>query len=71
LVFKVARILDAISDGRWHNIAGLAKRLKLAGHEVEARLEFLNKFELVKIDGEDRRVKINEDFQLLSELSTI
>jgi DNA-binding IclR family transcriptional regulator len=71
LVFKIAMILDALSDGRWHNIAGLAKKLKLAGHEVEERLEFLNKFELVKTDGEDREVKINKDFQKLSELSTI
>jgi len=70
LVFKIRKILEVLGDGKWHSIPVLAEKVKLASSEVKARLDFLNKFELAEIDP-NGRVKINEDFKELPELSTI
>ena len=64
---KIRLILDALSDGKWHTIAELTENLRLAVYEIEARLAFLNRFELTEIDVKDKRVKINKDFRRLSE----
>ncbi len=60
-------ILEALIDGKWHGIDGLAEMLKLARSEMKAILEFLEKFELAEIDGRDEKVKVNDDLRRLPE----
>lgn len=69
LVFKIAMILDVLNDGEWHSISELTEKLRLAGYEVEPRLDFLNEFELAMFDVEGGKVRINEDFQKLLDSS--
>ena len=71
MVFKIAMILDLLSDGKWHSISELTEKLRLAGCEVEPRLEFLSEFDLAKFDVEDGKVRINKDFLKLLESSTV
>jgi len=71
MVFKMTMILDLLSDGEWHSISELTEKLRLAGCEVEPRLDFLNEFDLAKLDVEDGKVRINKDFQKLLEPSTV
>lgn len=66
---KISMILDLLSDGKWHGIAGLERKSKLDSREIEEILSFLDKYELAKVDVENGKVKINKAFQKLLELT--
>jgi DNA-binding IclR family transcriptional regulator len=68
---KLAMVLDILSDGKWHGIDELQQRLELDEHEVRVIAAFLSKYDFVKSDEENRKVRINRDFQkLLSQTVT-
>jgi predicted transcriptional regulator len=58
-------ILEILGDGKWHEIEKLLPRLELNEHEFQEITAFLNKYDFVKIDEKNRRVKIKRDFQKL------
>ena len=60
---KLAMVLDILSDGKWHGIDELQQRLELKEHEVRKITTFLSKYDFVKSDEENRKVRINRDFQ--------
>jgi hypothetical protein len=62
---KITTILDALGDGRWHGAETLLLRFELSEHKFWEIMAFLNKYGFVKVDEENRRVKINRDFQKL------
>jgi len=68
---KLAMVLDILSDGKWHGIDELQQRLELDEREVRVIAAFLSKYDFVKSDEENRKVRINRDFQkLLSQTVT-
>ncbi len=68
---KLAMVLDILSDGEWHGIDELQQRLELDEREVRVIATFLSKYDFVKSDEENRKVRINRDFQkLLSQTVT-
>ena len=62
---KIMMILEILGDGKWHGIGELLQRLELNEHKFREITAFLNKYDFVKIDEKNRRVKINRDFQKL------
>jgi len=70
LASRIGRILDLLSDGEWHGIEELKQVLNHPGHATEEILAFLEKYEFAKVDGENKRVKIDRDFQELLELTS-
>ena len=60
---KLAMVLDILSDGKWHGIDELQQRLELKEREVRKIATFLSKYDFVKSDEENRKVRINRDFQ--------
>ena len=68
---KLAMVLDILSDGKWHGIDELQQRLELDEREVQEIAAFLSKYDFAKSDEENRKVRINRDFQkLLSQTVT-
>ena len=65
MVSKITMILEILGDGKWHGIEELLLRLELNEHKFREIAAFLNKYDFVKIDEKNRRVKINRDFQKL------
>ena len=62
---KLAMVLDILSDGKWHGIDELQQRLELDEREVRVIAAFLSKYDFAKSDEENRKVRINRDFQKL------
>jgi len=60
---KIAMVLDILSDGKWHGIDELQQRLELDEYEVQEIAAFLSKYDFAKSDEENRKVRINRDFQ--------
>ena len=67
---KISMILDLLSDGKWHSIAGLSRKSSLDSREIEELLSFLDKYEFAKVDFESGKAKINKAFQKLLDLTT-
>ncbi len=67
---RIGKILDFLSDGEWHSIEELQIVLNHPGHATEEILAFLEKYEFAKVDANNKRVKINKDFQELMKLTS-
>jgi DNA-binding IclR family transcriptional regulator len=63
MVSKITKILELLSDGKWHMIEELLARLELNKQKFQEITTFLNKYDFVEIDEKNRKVKINKDFQ--------
>jgi len=62
---KITMVLELLDDGKWHGIEELLLRLELSEREFREVAAFLGKYDFVKVDEKNRRVKINRDFQRL------
>jgi DNA-binding IclR family transcriptional regulator len=60
---KITMILEILSDGRWHGLEELQRRMELDEHKVQEIATFLNKYDFAEIDDENKKVKINKGFQ--------
>jgi DNA-binding IclR family transcriptional regulator len=58
-------ILELLSDGKWHGTEELLLRLGLNEQKLQEITAFLNRYDFVKIDDKNRKVKINKDFKKL------
>jgi hypothetical protein len=64
-VSEIALVLDLLSDGKWHGMEELMQVLGLNEDKFEVIAAFLNKYDFVKVDEKNRRIKINGDFRSL------
>jgi DNA-binding IclR family transcriptional regulator len=64
-VSKIMMTLEILGDGKWHVIEELLVRLELNEHKFREITAFLNRYDFVKVDEKNRRVKINRDFRKL------
>jgi hypothetical protein len=60
---KITMVLEILSDGKWHGMKELRQRMELDEYEVHEITMFLNKYSFAKIDDENKKVKINRNFQ--------
>jgi predicted transcriptional regulator len=65
VVSKVMVILELLSDGKWHGIEELLLEAGLSEQKFQEITGFLSKYGFVKVDEENKKVKVNRDFQRL------
>jgi predicted transcriptional regulator len=58
-------ILELLSDGQWHKLEELLLKTGLNEQKFEKVTGFLSKYNFVKVDNKNKRVKINRDFRKL------
>ena len=61
----IDRALEILKDGKWHSLDAVIDELRLPKNVVERVLSFLAKFEFIRLDDEEQRVKIDHEFQRL------
>jgi len=62
---KVTIILELLNDGKWHDTEEMQLRLELSEREFGEIEAFLAKYDFIKADPKNRRVKITRDFRRL------
>ena len=65
MVSKVMVILELLSDGKWHGVEELLLGAGLSEQKFQEITGFLSKYGFVKVDEENKKVKVNRDFQRL------
>jgi hypothetical protein len=53
------RILRLLRDGQWHDIDEIARRTRLSSLKMQIIAEFLAKYNFIKLDRENSRIKIS------------
>ena len=62
-ISKITMILDTLGDGLWHKIETIVLSSEFSDDKFWALITFLSKYDFVKVDKENMRVKTNRDFQ--------
>jgi predicted transcriptional regulator len=65
VVSKVMVILELLSDGKWHGVEELLLGAGLSEQKFQEITGFLSKYGFVKVDEENKKLKVNRDFQRL------
>jgi hypothetical protein len=63
MAYKPSRILEILSDGKWHEADQLRSSMDLTDCEINEIAEFLRKYDFAEIDDEKNRIKVNRDFK--------
>jgi len=58
-------ILELLSDGKWHGIEDLLSGAGLSEQKFQEITGFLGKYGFIKVDEENKKVKVNRDFRKL------
>jgi hypothetical protein len=62
---KIELILKILSDGEWHKIFELQQIADLDERQILEMAAFLFEFDFARVDLENKKVRINQDFQNL------
>ena len=62
---KIAAFLELLKDSRWHEKTELQKSLELDEQKTQEIMAFLSEYNLVKIDRENEKIRLNRDFKKL------
>ena len=62
---KIAAFLELLKDSKWHEKTELQKSLELDEQQTQEIMAFLNEYNLVKMDHEKEKVRLNRDFKKL------
>ena len=65
MVSKAMVILELLSDGKWHGIEDLLLGAGLSEKKFQEITGFLGKYGFIKVDEENKKVKVNRDFRRL------
>lgn len=60
--YRIAGILDILSDGKWHVMKELQQQMDMDESEVQKIAAFLNKYDFATVDDANKKVKISKDF---------
>ena len=63
LVSKVSMVLEVLSDGEWHGIEELQQLTELNENQVREVAAFLYEYDFVRMDVENKKLRINRHFQ--------
>lgn len=53
-------ILQFLENGRWHHLKEIEEKTQLNSHQVENITNFLAKYNFVKLDHNEQKVKLNQ-----------
>ncbi len=62
---KIEWALDLLDDGHWHSIDSLRRNIDFSDFEITELVTFLSDYDLVVLDPEGLKVKLNSDFRKL------
>ena len=65
VVSKIMVILELLSDGEWHGVEELLLGAGLSEQKFQEITGFLGEYGFIKVDEENKKVKINRDFRKL------
>jgi hypothetical protein len=57
---KIAGVLEMLSDGEWHTLQRIRRRMKLTDEQIQQIAQFLDEYEFVKFDEAKNEIKIEE-----------
>jgi hypothetical protein len=60
---KIELILNVLSDGEWHKIYDLQQLAELEERQIQEMAAFLFEYDFARFDFENKKVRINQDFQ--------
>ena len=70
MAYKLSRLLEILSDGKWHNADQLTMLMELSNWELLEITDFLGKYNFAQIDDNKKRVRIAKDFKRILTLAT-
>lgn len=62
---KIAEVLDALADGKWHTKKEIREKVKLEPRQLETLMKFLEDYGFIAVDAAKGMVKLNEGFRKL------
>ena len=57
---KVAKILEILSDGNWHPLEEIRRKMNLNRNQIQQISGFLREYEFVTLDETQKRMRIEE-----------
>jgi len=57
---KIARVLEMLSDGEWHTLQRIRRKMKLNKDQIQQIALFLEEYEFVTIDETKNKIRIEE-----------
>jgi len=60
MAFKVAEVLEILSDGNWHTLEEVRREMNLNRNQIQQIAGFLKEYEFVAIDEKQKRMRIEE-----------
>jgi hypothetical protein len=61
MAFKIAGVLEMLSDGKWHALQTIRGRMKLNKDQSQQIALFLEEYEFVTFDQTKTKIRIKED----------
>ncbi|MGD0158885.1 MAG: hypothetical protein ABSB89_01155 [Candidatus Bathyarchaeia archaeon] len=61
MAFKIAGVLEMLSDGEWHALQTIRRRMKLNRDQSQQIALFLEEYEFVTFDQTKTKIRIKED----------
>lgn len=62
---KIAEILSALADGKWHTRKEILEKTKLKPRQLETVIKFLEEYGFVTVNATEDIVRLNENFRKL------
>ena len=60
MAFKIAGVLEMLSDGKWHTLQRIRRKMKLNKDQIQQIALFLEEYEFVAIDETKNKIRIEE-----------
>ena len=57
---KIAGVLEMLSDGEWHTLQRIRRKMKLNKDQIQQIALFLEEYEFVTIDETKNKIRIEE-----------
>jgi DNA-binding IclR family transcriptional regulator len=60
MALKIAGVLEMLSDGEWHTLQRIRRKMKLNKDQIQQIALFLEEYEFVAVDETKNKIKIEE-----------
>ena len=60
MAFRVAGVLEILSDGDWHTLEEVRRKMNLNRNQIQQIATFLKEYEFVTLDAKQKRMRIEE-----------
>jgi DNA-binding IclR family transcriptional regulator len=60
VAFKIVGVLEMLSDGEWHTVQGIRRKMNLSRNQIQQIAGFLKHYEFVTMDETGKKIRIEE-----------